>query len=35
VWTLSYRQLRGFESQASEPAPEAPMPDTALAVPGL
>jgi len=35
VWTLAYRQLRGFESQASEPAPEAPMPDTALAVPGL
>ncbi len=35
VWTLAYRQLRGFESQASEPAPEAPMPSSALPVPGL
>jgi hypothetical protein len=35
VWTLAYRQLRGFESQATQPAPEAPMPSAALPVPGL
>jgi hypothetical protein len=35
VWTLAYRQLRGLESQASQPAPEAPVPGAALPVPGL